>query len=264
MDGTLGAALRNVMDTTGGSLRGWPVSLRQAAVRHVQHRVRRGHMFPCTPHFLNTLGITRNAHGPTAVAATVDWMMRLARPGKDDDAHFHRSVLHRRIMDQWAADADVPPYAATWREDVLDRGGRKEDFFFIHHPPPARQLDETALHAWVEQRYGPSCPADWERMRLHLDHLTRLLVEATRHGREHWTDEQRMAYGYQPEEVQQNLAQERCLFLTEDDYRADCMRRMQAVIQDPLLDHQATETLTGESQLRPRTLYPDGGAMAPR
>lgn len=42
----------------------------------------------------------------------------------------------------------------------------------------------------------------------------------------------------------------------EDDYRQECMKELHRIVNDPLLDGDAIERLTGESQLRPRNVYP--------
>ena len=42
----------------------------------------------------------------------------------------------------------------------------------------------------------------------------------------------------------------------EGGYLQDCSRQLLDLVQDPLLDKDGPEALTGESQLRPRTLYP--------
>ena len=47
---------------------------------------------------------------------------------------------------------------------------------------------------------GPPTSEDWQRLDTHLDRLSRLLLEAARHGRDHWTEEQRRLYGHQPDE----------------------------------------------------------------
>lgn len=64
----------------------------------------------------------------------------------------------------------------------------------------AVELDEAALHAAVELRYGPATQEDWDRTWQQVRSIARLLLEAARHGRDHWTEEQRTAHQHLPEE----------------------------------------------------------------
>ena len=79
----------------------------------------------------------------------------------------------------------------------------------------AVEHDEAALQAWADERWhgwalahkrpsisygGAPMSEDWQRLDTHLDRLSQLLLEAARHGRDHWTEEQRRLYGHQPDE----------------------------------------------------------------
>lgn len=59
----------------------------------------------------------------------------------------------------------------------------------------------------------------------------------------------------QPDEACQQVLQDRILF-SDDDYLKDCARRLTDLVNDPLVQPDAVEALTGDSHLRPRTVYP--------
>ena len=93
-------------------------------------------------------------------------------------------------------------------------------------------------------------------MRNHLERLTRLVLEAARPGRERWTQEEHRVHGHHPDEVRQTLRQD--LLLTQPcDYLSECAAKVSEMLRDPLLSPDAWKAITGDSQLRPRTLYPN-------
>ena len=64
--------------------------------------------------------------------------------------------------------------------------------------------------------------------------MSRLVMEAARHGQDHWTEEQRRLYSNQPNESQQQLRQTH-LLLSETDYLRECAVRVNEMLQDPLV-----------------------------
>lgn len=98
----------------------------------------------------------------------------------------------------------------------------------------AVEMDEPALHAAVEARYGPATSDDWNRTWQQVRSLARLLTEAARHGRDHWTEEQRAAHQHLPEESLQALQQEdlRLRLSAHDDYRQQCMRELHRIVRN--------------------------------
>ena len=235
LPGGLGAALATVQSTSGGVLRAWPVCLRSAAVRHVQERVRAGALVPRTARVLAAWG---RAPAPGAsredvVNALADWLVVAAgEEGNPERLHAAR----RRVAATLVAD-DAPQTPAVCDDDALEH-------------------DEDRLAEWASARYGgPPNPSDWDRLRHHLDRLARLVVEASRHGRDHWTEAQRERYGVQPDATLQAIAQDE-LLQDADGYLAGQATRLGVLVRDPLREARGAEAVTGDSQLRPACLYP--------
>ena len=234
LPGGLGAALATAHSTSGGVLRAWPVCLRSAAVRHVQERVRAGALVPRTARVLAACG---RAPAPGAsredvVNALADWLVACNGEGDPDRLHAAR----RRVAATLVAD-DAPLTPAVWDDDALEH-------------------DEERLAEWASARYGgPPNASDWDRLRHHLDRLARLVAEASRHGRDHWTEAQRERHGVQPDATLQALAQDE-LLQDADGYLANRAIRLGLWVQDPLREAGGVEAVTGDSHLRPACLYP--------
>ena len=121
----------------------------------------------------------------------------------------------------------------------------------------ACEISEDALQRVVEMRYGVATQADWSKSSQHLNQLASLVREATRHGSEYWTDGKRRSQQHLPEEVLNGMRQQR-MCLSSGEYCTQCMQQLLAIIHDPLADGSAvTESMLGESQMRPTPLYPD-------
>lgn len=82
-----------------------------------------------------------------------------------------------------------------------------------------------------------------------------MVLEAGRYGREHWTEEQRRLYAYQPDDTRQALRQNQ-LLMREEDYLTDCASEVTRLLRDPLVEPHTLEEMLGDSQLRPTSLYP--------
>ena len=233
----LGAALAAARDTGAGLARAWPVGLRSAAVRHVHDRLRQGACLPRTPRVLVEAGrLEPTAPRSTVVGALADWLCELRRdphPHAATDPDMHHHVV-RRVADVllWS----THPTPVAWDQDALEH-------------------DEAVLVASATARHGPVTEAAEQHLARHLDHLGRLILEAARHGRDHWTEAQRDAYGHRPDAAQQAVLQDQML-CAGDDYLMDCARRLTRLVRDPLVEPDAIEALTGDSHLRPATLYP--------
>lgn len=236
----LGAACLAARDTTGSSVRAWPVCLRSAAVRHVHDRLRRGMLVPRTTGILRAVGrLPPDTPRETALDALTDWLDQLRCGGGDGgpDADVRRHGVRRLLAKNLVAGDPDPVARAAWERDALEH-------------------DEAALVGDAVGRYGPVSPADEQRLAHHLDQLGHLVLEASRHGRDHWTAEQRDAYDHRPDVAQRTVLQDQ-LLCSPEDYLRSCASRLTDLVHDPLADPHAIETLTGDSHLRPATLYPD-------
>ena len=120
------------------------------------------------------------------------------------------------------------------------------------------ELDEVRFNASVADRYGPVLPEDVEKLDRHLQNLTTLIAAAMQANRDHWTSAERAVYCRLPEEVMQNIEQDAALMpaTTPEEFRRECNLRLHRMVDDPLLSSQSPEVVSGESQLRPRTVYP--------
>ena len=243
----IGGELMTKGDSYNGTVRAWPIALRQAAVRHIRNRIIRLYTIPRCGALLQ---YARSPAGPPPPIVTIngmaDWLLMLS--GDDgqqpSDANVwigrsgpsladRRAQLLRRLQQvMWSAD---------------DGGLPSDDVF---------EISETVLHRAVELRYGVATHEHWNQSRTHLNNLARLVQEATRHGPEYWTERERGARQHLPEEVLNGIRQE-LVCLSSDEYRAECMKRLMTIIHDPLSDGSAmAEYVLGESQMHPMSLFP--------
>jgi hypothetical protein len=243
----LGRRILALGDAYNGMARGWPIVLRQSAVRHIRHRVTRLYTVP------NCSALMQTAHGcahetSVPIHTVAEWLVVLSKGEASENEHAATHAL------------DVCIGSSTVDERRVNLVRRMQPLWTPVYRWPngdTYELSEEQLHCAVEQRYGNATEAHWSKSRLHLDNLARLVQEATRHGTEYWTDGKRHTQQHLPDEVLNGLQQRR-LCLSSDEYRTQCMRQLLDIIQDPLADGSAAaEAVLGESQMRPATLYPD-------
>ena len=239
----LGHRVLALGDAYNGIARGWPIVLRQSAIRHVRHRVTQLYTVPNCGALMQTA--QQCAQESTVPIHTVaEWLVVLSNGDTPDNEHASAHAL------------DIGSSMGERRTNLLRRMQPTWTPVYRWPTEDTHELSEEQLHRAVEQRYGLATEAHWSKSRTHLANLARLVQEATRHGTEYWTDGKRHTQQHLPDEVLNGLQQQR-LCLSSDEYRTQCMRQLLDIIQDPLADGSAaSEAVLGESQMRPTTLWP--------
>lgn len=252
LPGSLGVALQAAVDSHGSLLRAWPVCLRGVAVRHVRDRVRTLRLIPRTPAVVadSMTVLLRRRHTRHDVVQTVtDWLM---------DVHMRAlgSTNAGHLTGEAGAEAEARRRRIYDRVDAVLRVEGDEEGALDETGADTVELDETALRLAVVDRYGPVLPEDADRLRSHLDNLATLVQTAMRSTGDAWTGAERASYGRLPEEVLHGL-QQTAAAMNDTEYRDACNRSLHVLVDDPLLRPDTPEALLGESQLRPRTVYPN-------
>lgn len=231
----IGHAITSALSVTGGMLRAWPVCLRKAAVWHIQHRVWSGGLIPLSPRVV--LDDRQCMSRDEQLEIIVEWLRVVVKGANTDLDETRLQTIRNRVAESLPAEWEMSS-PAQWDRDSLE-------------------LDETKLQRWAETRYGVATEADWHRIEGHFQKLANLIIQASKFGREHWTEAQRRAYDHCPDESRQSIKQD-IMLISNDDYLAECARDLTRIVHDPLVDpDNAHSIITGDSHLRPRTLYPE-------
>ena len=243
------------------------------------------HPLPC--HASRVLTDTKGAapfSRPVLIDRLCDWLFRRRfGPGREEPPEWRPPLRPvsipqtSRIPIRRRLDAMI---TTTSEESLLP--ANTDDSAWV---PDTQEHNEGRLQAWANERRlwcgpvtipthtmsfhgGAPTAEDWHRMDVHLDHLTELLLEVSRHGRDHWTEAQRRLYEHQPDEsrtqggdhppvdTQQMISQDQLLCTPQQGYLEECSRNLIHLVHDPLVLDGSAERTVGESQLRPRTLYP--------
>jgi hypothetical protein len=211
-----------ILDELPTVVRAWPVCLRQVAVEHVRHLLKSLAILPRCPQV---------AGGAPDVAA---WLWSVADRTEDRPVWGDSPALLRRKLEGHMV---VPAGPVSAFEAA------------------ATELCEAEIQRAAERRYGPATPADEQKLQGHLDRLDRLIRAAQGHGPEQWTTGERRIHGYRPSEVFAAIQSE-ASYLLPDEYEQTVAARLQTVLDDPIMHHYGGENVCGDSQLRPRNVYP--------
>ena len=221
--------LSPTLDGMRCTVRAWPVCLRRLAVHHVQGLMLDLRILPRTPQIAESA--TRRSNMCAADVAEWLWSLLPDRDTEEDSL----AQLRLRIAGHMTDHVGLATTLTSW----------------------TTELDEVVLQECVTQRFGPVTEEHQKKMTQHLENLETLVRAAAAHGPSRWTEGERTRLGYRPTDVLAAV-QEDAACMCPEEYEAATMRRLHAVMTDPLLgtpDRNVGLT-TGDSQLRPHTLYP--------
>ena len=230
--GTLSAML----DGLQTHVRAWPICLRQVAVHHVRSLVQTLSLIPRTPQIIELATDAEEVDPHTAR----DWLWSLIPRTEellpDDDPD-----------EPWSSSANMLLYKLQEHMVAPSTGQSLMDI--------CEELCEDALQQAAVARHGVVTDAQRNKMQQHLENLNVLVHAASLHSPNLWPERKRRVYGYRPLEVFAAVRQE-TEFLTPAEHETALAERLRSVMDDPVAKDLGLESVTGDSQLRPQTLYP--------
>ena len=230
--GTLGL----ILDSMKTMVRAWPICLRRVAVLHVRLLVQSLSLLPRCPQLVQSA--TKRSTGVDA-ETVAHWLWALVpRTAEDDD------------------DASAP----TWTSSLTFLQQKLKEHMCAPSTVSSllqvcEEISETHILEAAAYRYGEVTAAQRDKMDTHLHNLTTLLLAVSRQDPGNWTDRKRRSYGYSPTEVYATIKQEVEAFCPTE-HEALVAERLKQVLDDPLCKDLGGESVTGDSQLRPRSVYP--------
>jgi hypothetical protein len=118
------------------------------------------------------------------------------------------------------------------------------------------EVDDLALQEAVRLRCGPVTEQDRNKMQTHLHNLASLVDALAAHSPALWSSKQQRVFGYQPAELFASMRQEAEHFLTPAEQQRILADRLRVVVSDPVGADLGHASVTGDSDLRPESLYP--------
>ena len=229
--------VQGALDACRTSIRAWPMCLRGAVVDHIRLLVQSLCVLPRSPQVVECAVGKVNLDLP----ACRDWLWALSPRSNE--------------LEDVSIEGDVWTSSPTMLLQKLAEhmcGPTTEPQVLLQ----CEEIEEEAFRAALTIRYGAVNDEHRNKMKQHLDSLATLVHAAGAHSPALWPERRRRAYGYRPSEVFASIRQEVEL-LTPQDYEAATAQRLRVVLDDPVGADLGGESMTGDSQLRPRTLYPD-------
>ena len=246
--------LQSTLDSVKTIATAWPVCPRRVAVLHICLLVHSLSLLPRSPQLIQSA----MGKGTVDVQTAAQWLWSLVPRADEecpDPGHStsqmwgsSASMLLHKLREHMCAPATAPSLMHVCEE-----------------------VSEHALKEATTYRYWEVTDADKQKMATHLHNLASLLHAANTHSPAHWPERKRRVYGYSPSEVFATIQQEAEVFSpTEHEsivaqrlgqavcFQTGCTQQpgFKQVIDDPIVGDLGHESAIGESQLRPRAVYP--------
>lgn len=244
--------LTALLDAVPVTARAWPICLRQVAVEHVRVLVRSLRLLPRSPQVAES-ALQRGS--VLDVAEVGDWLWavhqsQVVTSGEDDPR-----------LPAWATSAARPRQAARPDRRGLPRPQLRHRLSQCLTAPttlPAflaaacEEIDEASVRRAVENRYGAVTDEHRQQMQRHLANLDALVRAAAQHGPDTWTTQERRVHAYNPTDAL--AAMKEAAWMSPQDYMEAVKEQLHGIVgEDP---DSVSSGITGDSQLRPRAVYP--------